>query len=560
MACGCATAAPTSEAPKVIEPEMPLVLRSREREIKPVGRLIAPGGRPVISSGEGELDPGGTMCGNGVLESMGPREMKQLADRVAAEDRADATDEDVTVLFDRSEFGAPSCCGRPAGNPGMQEAGRVIEAWLSGQMSAKAYVAALLWPIERPFDVKSGDWAGSADRETLRTTVAVPESCTATRIFHPHLLATSGRTSCLYLGPNPWANGGALPVLEATIPVDYVPTRSKSEMKWALWPRWMERCAPGGNPDWSRAGACVQWKGGAGPPGLFWDEGNGFEYRFLLHAIVTMHGFRTYLSSRYQFPEACGMSTTKMDDYFKRRENWVKNEYTWLRYTAKDWLWLDEKGQLHSSLYFDSKKGSAWAWAGRIRYEPEAYRINAAVADFYLWWAHRLYSYALDGGGGWLHLAMAWWCAQLAMAEIVSMCEMLVHEWGHLTGSSYHCGPGAGSAEGTNSPKSCCQYLSQVIFATRVSAEMGLPAPQQGGSINGDWRVADQVLKLPAGEVLVTSTNGTGNCYNTRGVALGFLDACLSESSPCRVDRAIPKQCVSDISPVGSQEFRGVEW
>jgi len=521
------------------------------------------------------LGPTGWSCGNNLLAEMTPAEQRALDEQ---DPRSVAVGDEVQILFDRAEFGAaPSGCG-PALNPALRQEGEGVRAWLGGTLSARAYTEALwgpdagilIQPEQIPGNTIPNLWAWE-DPQPWSGEIGL---CWTTRAqtFRARDIASIARPDCLYLGPNTLAATSRYPELKAHVPADFQPTRSKAEMKWALWPRWMERCASAGNPDWESAAACVNWKGGPGPKGLFWDSGNGFEYRYLLHAVVTLNGFRTYLSDRYRFPAACGLSTEVISDYFRSRKKWIKNESIYLTAEAVPWMHIDGQGMMSCTMTTDADI-TAWAAFGTIRYNQSLFECSAAVADFYLWWAHRLYSYALDGSGTRLHLLMAWWCAQLAMAEVVTLAGLLVHELGHLTGSWWHCGTqevtgwtvgadGRLEAELEDVPLYCCQYLSDLIFSTRVRAELGLPKAQmQIHGPSGVWYQPDQVLGRRNSSVWIEARGtGSGQCSSASNIAEGMVHQYLRAGSSSEVARALPKDCAPDIAAKATQQYVGVPW
>jgi len=98
-------------------------------------------------------------------------------------------------------------------------------------------------------------------------------------------------------------------------------------------------------------------------------------------------------------------------------------------------------------------------------------RLRAAVADYYFWWANRLFSYYAHESGDLWDNFIGSCCARSAMAEVNQIADIIIHEWIHwaanaLTGSGSHC-------KGT----ACSMYVIPKFFRERVAADLCLPEP-----------------------------------------------------------------------------------
>lgn len=97
-------------------------------------------------------------------------------------------------------------------------------------------------------------------------------------------------------------------------------------------------------------------------------------------------------------------------------------------------------------------------------------QMHACLVDYYLWWAWRLYSYGIQQRNE-TALIRAQLCSRVAMGELAELAYMVVHELGHLTGSSYgHC------TDAVQRPAYCCtQYFGYLIRSYLESLEAAMP-------------------------------------------------------------------------------------
>lgn len=352
------------------------------------------------------------------------------------------------------------------------------------------------------------------------------------RQVSPDAISTLGDICEINLAPSATSGVGAL--LHARVPVGWEPTRSKGEMKEAYLADWLDRCVPGGAADWSSANRALHFDEDDVAPGLFWTDGWGYYHGFLLHAIRTVYGYRAVVDKDdlATFATTCKMSGSKIAEleaegkvWLRSREMWCTNDPTLVSVDVNAWPSAvfpeDGVGALGVKVIHE-----AFTSGGKVRLCANAVKWRAALADYYLWWAWRLYDYALylrdlDPFGDWkLYYYMGSMCARCAMAEIVNVAGLLVHELGHKFGNSYHCvdssdeavaggiigglvgtvlgfifvGPMwggwklvalAGAITGVyvggtvlaTGQQACCQYVLGYAFESAVGAKLGLPWP-----------------------------------------------------------------------------------
>ena len=358
-----------------------------------------------------------------------------------------------------------------------------------------------------------------------------PTLCTSHTVS-PDELPTLAGVQCINLGSATALLGSAWvglygSELRAHVPASFRATRSKSEMKSAYLLDWLNTCHTGGASDWSMAADGIKWTSDD-VPGLFWDEGKGYYFYALMHAVLTLYGFRAGTRVTEVARDKCHYSAGGIRELVEGGtgvyRKWIKSSADWApEYTC--WIKIDNTGlvtvpaltvepySVGPSIF--STAHAAFAYNGRVHLTESRIKLNAALADYYLYWAHRLYSYALDGSGSSYHYMLGELCAKAAMAEIAEIAALLAHEVGHLFGSSYHCDAPAGEDIGiglggfvlgyvlaaasgglvapfaaglisslpgwvlasltAGGPQDCCQYVAQGSFHGKVRAGLGLP-------------------------------------------------------------------------------------
>lgn len=359
----------------------------------------------------------------------------------------------------------------------------------------------------------------------------LPQCGSLPRQVSPDAISTLGDICEINLAPGAISGVGAL--LHARVPVGWEPTRSKGEMKEAYLSDWLDRCVPGGSADWSAANQALHFDEDDVAPGLFWADGWGYYHGFLLHAIRTVYGYRAVVDKDdlATFATTCKMSGSKIAEleaegkvWLRSRNGWCTNDPTLVSVDANAWP---------SAVFPDGGVGAlgvnviheAFTSGGKVRLCANAVKWRAAAADYYLWWAWRLYDYALylreldPLSEWWRYYYVGEMCARCAMTEIVNVAGLLVHELGHKFGNSYHCvdssdeavaggiiggfvgslaghillGPlgagwdllafAGGIAAGifvggsvlATGQQACCQYVLGYAFQSALEAKLGLP-------------------------------------------------------------------------------------
>jgi hypothetical protein len=278
--------------------------------------------------------------------------------------------------------------------------------------------------------------------------------------------------------------------LKATVPRDFVPTLSKTEMKWAegYMDQWMKAVVPS-DADWETANNCIDYSNSDHTPGLFWDDGWGFYHRALLHAVLTLRAYSHLTTSPSRFAQACGnYSADDLQDQINNRSRWIHTSPNVGNISRHAELGCDPNPELLISIDVDGRVSAtrkrdgfnAFAYVGNI-YFCNSMRLEAALADYYLYWAHRLYCYFWEESNDLSHWYIGLLCARAGLSEICELASLILHEYLHIVGSSYHCDQFFGSKE------DCCQYILENIFRNRISAELGVPFAQLYNAAKKDW-------------------------------------------------------------------------
>jgi len=259
------------------------------------------------------------------------------------------------------------------------------------------------------------------------------------------------------------------------LPYGYEAKTSLSDMRADFLAEWEDSVNP--TPDlWKMAHSCLRWNADT-ILGLFWNEGYGYYHRALLYAILTLYANADRAVEPYLFATSCGADPDGIRGHIENYDDWIRAKGNLCSHNSTMTIAVDTDGKV-SPRYVKHGKEQANTPAGTINLCPNS-RMQAALADYYFWWAHRLHSYALEGTGELGSVLMAWtigtYCARFAMAEIVDVSALILHELCHITGSKYHCHRG-------KQRYNCCQYVLQNFFRFRVYSHYGLPHSHFMGS------------------------------------------------------------------------------
>ena len=226
------------------------------------------------------------------------------------------------------------------------------------------------------------------------------------------------RDRCLLnLGAHYWVAGADLVV---NLRSGHEPTTSKNEMFSDFVPEYMDRK----DVSWGILADNLVANDQDETPGCFWNEVSGFMVRAVLHALA-MIGCG---------PKMSGLGSINEDLYDDLRATIRAGNLA---------LALDNGGfDYESAILVDSDGSVAIASTGNPSRVAIAFwtaslskflRRDAALADYYLWWAWRLHSLAKSSGGENYRVA-GMTCARLAFACIGRIASTIVHEWVHTQG------------------------------------------------------------------------------------------------------------------------------
>lgn len=390
--------------------------------------------------------------------------------------------------------------------------------------------------------------------------------CTGSRVIVPNELETLADRCWISLGDDPYGVE-----LRAYVPSDYVPTRSRTDMKRAFLPEWVARCTPTGT-EWAMADRCIDYDSDP-VPGLYWHDGLGFYHGALMHAVLTLYGYAGKATSWTRMAESCKLDADKIEERIETKRRWIRSKSGFCP-DHSGTLTIDGRGQVWAA-----KEDAGWNAFGfdRVYLCAKWYKVEAALADYYLWWAHRLYSWCMDGHGTLRDYWIGAMCARAALAEIVEIAADILHELGHVEGSLYHCAATAdevvlgldaddltwllGSLGGfwglliawlspstSGEAHDCCQYGLDMHFRVRMWAELGLPRAHLWGGQSVDN--SGKRFELAAGSELYSlHAAGEPNCWpsaRSREMVTSHVDQFLIVGSPGNIQWTIPTDCSTD--------------
>jgi hypothetical protein len=162
----------------------------------------------------------------------------------------------------------------------------------------------------------------------------------------------------------------------------------------------------------------------------------------------------------------------------------------------------------------------------------DAIRLECGLADYYFWWAARLWHYyerceSIDAG------IMALFTLKCGIAEIATIASYLLHEILH-----YDHFWGEGHCRRWPCRHGCCTYLIEDVFNHRLSARLGVPLShaRHGGDPTADDRF-DEAEPLP-----ITYNDAVDGCEDMR-VTVTHEEPMYAVRRPIRVDWSIPDRC-----------------
>ena len=273
------------------------------------------------------------------------------------------------------------------------------------------------------------------------------------------------------------------------LPLEFEPTSSHTEMLDALLPTWHDKVLSFGDT-WHIADRVVSdlfftsshttWR----KPGLYWEAGNGFFYYAMRYAVATMYAFAYAVNEVSEFTDASGMDKDAVRNKLSALVHLVVkpgrfSNYTLDQITVTDG-YVTARRTWRPSPDFPYEHYVAYTFSD-VTHVNDGMQLTAAIADYYyFWWAHRLYDWAESGNAGGEADAvrfLAKMCARAALAEIVDIAGLFIHEvthLGHFVDSLYECQ--ANSMFGLQYLK-CASYMNSWIFRARVTSDLALPVP-----------------------------------------------------------------------------------
>jgi uncharacterized membrane protein YgcG len=341
--------------------------------------------------------------------------------------------------------------------------------------------------------------------------------------------------------------------IEAEVPSGYKAETSETEMLAALVPEWYA-AVHSAQDAWDSVEAIIEHftnETDVRETGLFFTEPPGYFYYILRYAIVTLYAYSARADNPSEFATTCNTSSSILRDDIERAKMalavYSSYEYQYTAMSGGAWLHAMSDGKFRVTRY--SEGPQAWTYFGVVHMSP-CNQAEAAIADYYLWWANRLYSYALHESGSALDMFTAMMCARCAVSEIVEMAAVILHEYSHVTGSSYHC-------KELWSEQDCCQYMLEYHFRHQVWAELGMPQ-----SHLVDFATTDSDRDDDRFETITDWTyklHGAPDCDgdDTEMFVKGCHDHMLAIDHAVRVSFAVAAKCSSGATSSGTNDFGG---
>jgi hypothetical protein len=292
----------------------------------------------------------------------------------------------------------------------------------------------------------------------------------------------------------PW-RGGPYDPLQATLPCDFVATESRDDMLQHFLPGWCDHISDW-DSDWETAYAVLDLPafsevGWWTNPGLYWPNSEGFIFRALRYAIVTLYACARYVDDWPEFAKACGTTSSRLRKRIETGDWNVRLDK--MCDTSQCNLLIDSGGRMgfppNANNTANVLRANEWWIVGEYKGISvtkttglnDGLHTQAAVADYHFWWAHRLHDYALGGNVGFLDALRYYYvgamCARAALTEIVDIAGLLLHEITHTMGTpedAYECTVNGEAIR-------CCRYMLSWLFRHRLMAEFGLPLSRAAG-------------------------------------------------------------------------------
>ena len=285
--------------------------------------------------------------------------------------------------------------------------------------------------------------------------------------------------------------------LFASLPPDFMASSSHDEFLAFALPTWFSRIHASTPEAWDAAFSALNpsiWDGD--PPewkakGLYWQNSEGFLARALRYALVTAYAFAWATESIPTFSTACRIDRNVLRNTISgaaldpiTKERWRLDVARMCEYT-KDGVDVSAFGLVQPRRHWNG------LWVGITpRFWTtlnDGVQVSAALADYHFSWAIRLFDFARAGHSEnpiadlWMSIC----CARAALAEIVDIAGLLVHELAHTTNpfdSQQECRADSGKQE-------CCRFNLRWYFCHRIAAEFALPLAALPNMADDDERI-----------------------------------------------------------------------
>jgi hypothetical protein len=320
----------------------------------------------------------------------------------------------------------------------------------------------------------AGSWV-AAPKAGVSSCLMLPITVEAHDIANLRDVCTISLGDCRYFNKVDPLNG----VLTATLPSDFEPTSKHEDFLQVAFPDWAEKMDRlGWDRVWNAATKTLnrasfvsrtEWK----QKGLYWSANShreGFFFRAYRYAVALLYSYADQVTVVSKFSSACHINEKKIRDTFdggvykigvEKHANFADNIIT-----------VDSFGGVQGSR----------TWDGRLAISVfntainDSWQVTAGLADYYFWWAIRLYDYVVGG-----HTTsdddrvrftiMSLLCAKAALSEIADLAHNILHEFSHTTGipaTWYEC-------SGFFQKLECCHFYLQWIWLHVVYGMNSLP-------------------------------------------------------------------------------------
>ncbi len=384
------------------------------------------------------------------------------------------------------------------------------------------------------------------------------------------------------------ANSNLIPEgrLLATVPLDFEPTSSHNEFLSVMLPRWWNKIGDFDEDVWQISSDVFmasalprkEWLN----RGLYWQTDDGFLFRAVRYAIATLYAWAFTCESIGVFQKGC-----KIDKDWIRsemRNGWRVDLGDMCSYD-RDLIRVEGMGGLAvRRTWRGAYTGITPMGASTLNDEVQ---LNAALADYHFWWAHRLYDQIAAGKSTntFADLWVCMCCARAGLAEIAEISALLMHEISHWAGWRFTLAECSGLDLGGTGKLECCHFQMGWFHGFRVTADCGLPLSMFPNLGQDQFDTTGRVVEYANRGSAVFPTDNLGNqrerfdfdlhetwnyladcdgptdCGATTSLPSGSFMAC-AQGEPWSLDHSLtvswdyPSECAA-AATAGSQSFNG---